>query len=113
MLSSSERNKGSSGALRSEPHFAFLVVDPNQQELLYEDEDFWDTYRELLANFKKRQLPFAILCTHGDCLDESKRQALEELPHLLRIGDPFEGMPIYELTTEENDSKSREALQST
>jgi hypothetical protein len=73
-------------SLATEPHFAFLVVDPNQQELLLEDLDFRACYKEMLSSMRARGLPFAILCTHGDQLTQAKRQALHSLPTALGLG---------------------------
>jgi len=67
----------------TEPHFVFLVVDPNQQELLLEDEDFRGCYAELLREMGERGVPYAILCTHGDLLTPSMRAGLARLPALL------------------------------
>jgi len=70
--------------LETEPHFVFLVIDPNQQELLLEDEDFRQCYTGLLGDFGDRHMPHALLCTHGDTLTPDLRAALHRLP--ARIG---------------------------
>lgn len=90
------------GSLRTEPHFVFLAVDPNQQNLLFEDEDFRDCYRRLLADFKARQLPFAVLCTHGDLLTGDKRRMLGRLPRMLGLGSGCLSSPLGESGREES-----------
>lgn len=40
-------------SLNTEPHFVFLVVDPNQQELLLEDQDFQECYSDVLSSFQQ------------------------------------------------------------
>eukprot|EP00929_Paragymnodinium_shiwhaense_P071840 TRINITY_DN36487_c0_g2_i1.p1 TRINITY_DN36487_c0_g2~~TRINITY_DN36487_c0_g2_i1.p1 ORF type:complete len:380 (-),score=88.46 TRINITY_DN36487_c0_g2_i1:63-1202(-) len=74
--------------LETEPHFSFLVLDPNQQELLLEDEDFAQCYGNLLNDFSDRGVPHALLCTHGDTLTASSRQALLGLPAKLGCKPP-------------------------
>lgn len=71
----------------TEPHFVFLTIDPNQQELLLEDQDFRECYSMLLADFKRCGVPFAILCTHGDTLTDQIRQSLHGLPVMLGCGE--------------------------
>jgi hypothetical protein len=80
-----------------------LVVDPNQQELLYEDADFASTYRDLLAGFRRRQLPYALLCTHGDTLNDKKRKRLERLPSLLQMRGEFESLDVFHKLPESDD----------
>lgn len=78
----------------TEPHFVFLCIDPNQQELLLEDQDFRDCYSKLIGDFKRCGVPFAILCTHGDTLKDEMRTALHGLPDLLGCGsDPTSAAP--------------------
>lgn len=74
--------------LDTEPHFAFLVLDPNQQELLLEDEDFRQCYSSLLNDFCDRGVPHALLCTHGDTLTPALRSALLKLPKELGCRHP-------------------------
>eukprot|EP00928_Gymnodinium_smaydae_P072719 TRINITY_DN5601_c1_g1_i1.p1 TRINITY_DN5601_c1_g1~~TRINITY_DN5601_c1_g1_i1.p1 ORF type:complete len:355 (+),score=58.04 TRINITY_DN5601_c1_g1_i1:197-1261(+) len=70
-------------SLDTEPHFAFLVLDPNQQELLLEDEDFRECYGSLLGDFSDRGVPHALLCTHGDTLTAKIRAGLLSVPEKL------------------------------
>jgi len=74
--------------LDTEPHFSFLVLDPNQQELLLEDADFRQCYSSLLNDFSDRGVPHALLCTHGDTLSPGLRQALFTLPAKLGCKPP-------------------------
>ena len=74
--------------LETEPHFVFLVIDPNQQELLFEDVDFRETYANVLADLRWRCVPFAILCTHGDVISPLAKSRLADLPSLLRLKQP-------------------------
>lgn len=69
--------------LDTEPHFVFLVIDPNQQELLLEDQDFRECYGGLVGDFQKCDVPYAILCTHGDTLTDKMRRDLQNLPAML------------------------------
>eukprot|EP00747_Dinoflagellata_sp_TGD_P213261 gnl/TRDRNA2_/TRDRNA2_86244_c1_seq1.p1 gnl/TRDRNA2_/TRDRNA2_86244_c1~~gnl/TRDRNA2_/TRDRNA2_86244_c1_seq1.p1 ORF type:complete len:428 (+),score=79.48 gnl/TRDRNA2_/TRDRNA2_86244_c1_seq1:69-1352(+) len=71
--------------LDTEPHFAFLVIDPNQQELLLEDEDFRQCYGGLLGDFSDRGVPHALLCTHGDTLTPDLRGSLLKLPAAMSV----------------------------
>jgi len=70
-------------SINTEPHFNFLVLDPNQQELLLEDADFRECYGSLLGDFGDRGVPHALLCTHGDTLTPQLRSALMRLPQEL------------------------------
>jgi len=70
-------------SLDTEPHFAFLVLDPNQQELLLEDADFRECYGSLVSDFDDRGVPHALLCTHGDTLNPTLRASLLRLPELI------------------------------
>ncbi|CAD7961339.1 unnamed protein product [Amoebophrya sp. A25] len=81
----SRRVMRNQSTIESEPHFVFLVIDPNQQELLFEDEDFRESYTALLGDLQSRGVPFAILCTHGDQLTDQRRRTLAKLPKMLRI----------------------------
>jgi len=72
-------------SLDTEPHFVFLVIDPNQQEMLIQDEGFRTSYSDLLHDLKAREVPFAILCTHGDEMNPEFRRRLMTLPKLLGI----------------------------
>jgi len=74
------------GSINTEPHFAFLVLDPNQQELLLEDLDFKQCYGSLVGDFADRGVPHALLCTHGDTLTPPLRSALLRLPQELGCG---------------------------
>lgn len=74
------------GSLSTEPHFVFVVLDPNQQELLLEDADFRQCYGALVSDFSERNVPHAILCTHGDTLTPQLRSALLRLPQELGHG---------------------------
>ncbi|CAD7961224.1 unnamed protein product [Amoebophrya sp. A120] len=78
--------------LNTSPHFVFFAIDPTQQELLYEDTDFRDSYKQLLREMRVKEIPYAVLCTHGDLLDESGRKKLHALPKLLRIDDVPQGL---------------------
>lgn len=78
-------------SLDTEPHFSFLVLDPNQQELLLEDEDFRMCYGSLIGDFSDRGVPHALLCTHGDTLNRGLREALLRLPELLGCTSPSKG----------------------
>lgn len=69
--------------LDTEPHFAFLVLDPNQQELLLEDDDFRLCYGSLVSDFNDREVPHALLCTHGDHMTPKLRSSLFGLPDKL------------------------------
>mmetsp|Transcript_9940 Transcript_9940/g.26302 ORF Transcript_9940/g.26302 Transcript_9940/m.26302 type:complete len:410 (-) Transcript_9940:62-1291(-) len=75
-------------SLDTEPHFSFLVLDPNQQELLLEDEDFRMCYSSLIGDFNDRRVPFALLCTHGDTLTARLRAELLRLPEKLGCRAP-------------------------
>eukprot|EP00927_Polykrikos_kofoidii_P072453 TRINITY_DN68569_c0_g1_i1.p1 TRINITY_DN68569_c0_g1~~TRINITY_DN68569_c0_g1_i1.p1 ORF type:complete len:367 (-),score=44.19 TRINITY_DN68569_c0_g1_i1:155-1255(-) len=78
-------------SLDTEPHFSFMVLDPNQQELLLEDEDFSLCYGSLINDFTDRCVPYALLCTHGDTLTASLRAGLMNLPAKLGckpVGQP-------------------------
>jgi len=75
-------------SLDTEPHFAFLVLDPNQQELLLEDEDFRQCYGSLVGDFSARGVPHALLCTHGDTMTPGLRGSLIGLPEKLGCGAP-------------------------
>jgi len=83
--------------LDTEPHFAFLVLDPNQQELLLEDDDFRSCYGSLVSDFSDRSVPHALLCTHGDTMTPGLRSSLICLPEKLGCrqpkapGDPVTG----------------------
>lgn len=74
--------------LNTEPHFAFLVLDPNQQELLLEDEDFRQCYGSLVGDFSDRGVPHALLCTHGDTMTPGLRSSLIHLPDKLGCRHP-------------------------
>lgn len=78
----------SKASLETEPHFVFLVLDPNQQELLLEDRDFQECYSCLLGDFSDRGVPHALLCTHGDTLTSPLRSALLQLPAWLNCRPP-------------------------
>jgi hypothetical protein len=73
-------------SINTEPHFAFLVLDPNQQELLLEDADFRQCYGSLVGDFAARGVPHALLCTHGDTLTPQLRSSLLHLPQELGCG---------------------------
>lgn len=75
-------------SLDTEPHFAFLVLDPNQQELLLEDDDFRQCYGSLVCDFGNRGVPHALLCTHGDTMTPGLRSSLITLPEKLGCKDP-------------------------
>jgi hypothetical protein len=75
-------------SLDTEPHFAFLVLDPNQQELLLEDEDFRQCYGSLVGDFSDRGVPHALLCTHGDTMTPPLRSSLIGLPEKLGCRPP-------------------------
>jgi len=75
-------------SLDTEPHFAFLVLDPNQQELLLEDDDFRQCYGSLVGDFSDRGVPHALLCTHGDTMTPNLRSSLIGLPDKLGCGQP-------------------------
>jgi len=83
--------------LDTEPHFSFLVLDPNQQELLLEDDDFRQCYGSLVGDFSDRGVPHALLCTHGDTMTPGLRSSLICLPDKLGCrqpkapGDPVTG----------------------
>lgn len=72
----------------TEPHFAFLVLDPNQQELLLEDDDFRQCYGSLVGDFSDRGVPHALLCTHGDTMTPPLRNSLIGLPEKLGCRQP-------------------------
>mmetsp|Transcript_89276 Transcript_89276/g.168207 ORF Transcript_89276/g.168207 Transcript_89276/m.168207 type:complete len:368 (-) Transcript_89276:10-1113(-) len=74
--------------LDTEPHFAFLVLDPNQQELLLEDMDFRQCYGSLVSDFSDRGVPHALLCTHGDTMTPKLRSSLLQLPDKLGCRPP-------------------------
>jgi hypothetical protein len=74
--------------LDTEPHFAFLVLDPNQQELLLEDDDFRQCYGSLVGDFSDRGVPHALLCTHGDTMTPVLRNSLIGLPDKLGCKHP-------------------------
>lgn len=74
--------------LDTEPHFAFLVLDPNQQELLLEDDDFRQCYGSLVGDFSDRGVPHALLCTHGDTMTPGLRSSLITLPQKLGCREP-------------------------
>lgn len=75
-------------SLDTEPHFSFLVLDPNQQELMLEDEDFRQCYGNLMGDFSDRGVPHALLCTHGDTLNPRLRAELLRLPEKLGCRPP-------------------------
>jgi len=78
----------SKASLDTEPHFAFLVLDPNQQELLLEDDDFRQCYGSLVGDFSDRGVPHALLCTHGDTMTPKLRGSLIGLPEKLGCRHP-------------------------
>jgi hypothetical protein len=78
----------SKASLDTEPHFSFLVLDPNQQELLLEDEDFRQCYGSLIGDFSDRGVPHALLCTHGDTMTPKLRSSLLCLPDKLGCRHP-------------------------
>lgn len=78
----------SKASLDTEPHFAFLVLDPNQQELLLEDDDFRQCYGSLIGDFSDRGVPHALLCTHGDTMTPKLRSSLLCLPDKLGCRHP-------------------------
>lgn len=75
-------------SIDTEPHFVFLVLDPNQQELLLEDADFRQCYGSLLGDFSDRGVPHALLCTHGDTMTPKLRNSLLQLPDKLGCRPP-------------------------
>jgi hypothetical protein len=78
----------SKASLDTEPHFSFLVLDPNQQELLLEDDDFRQCYGSLIGDFGDRGVPHALLCTHGDTMTPGLRGSLLSLPEKLGCRPP-------------------------
>lgn len=83
----------SKASLDTEPHFAFLVLDPNQQELLLEDDDFRQCYGSLVGDFSDRGVPHALLCTHGDTMTPKLRSSLITLPQKLGCGSKSQDGP--------------------
>eukprot|EP01066_Platyproteum_vivax_P007330 Platyproteum_vivax@DN2835_c0_g1_i2.p1 len=83
--------------LSNEPHFVFFVLDPTQQQLLLEDEDFQKIYSQMALQLKQRNMPCAILCTHADVVHPQARlQIMQSLPLKLglQVPDSLGSLPL-------------------